>query len=40
MPAMPAHLKAEDEALITSADALLATVRQHIDNQLSMRHCV
>jgi methionyl-tRNA synthetase len=33
MPALPTQLKVEDETLITSADALLKNVRQHIDNQ-------
>ena len=33
MPALPTNLTNEDEALLASADALLAKVRQHIDNQ-------
>ena len=33
MPALPINLANEDEALLTSADALLEKVRQHIDNQ-------
>ena len=33
MPALPTQFNVEDEALITSADALLKNVRQHIDNQ-------
>lgn len=33
MPALPDQLKPKDKALLTSADSLLVTVRQHIDIQ-------
>ena len=34
MPAFPKNLKAEDEALLAGADALLDKVRYHFDNQV------